>query len=467
MSEKTAQKKKMTFPHTLVIIFCMILFVSILTYIVPGGAYDRIEVGGRQVVDPASFHFVDSKPATIMDIFASVPEGMTSVAYIANFVLIISGAFSVISSTGALSAVLAKVLQGKAKKMGAAVLPFVIIAFSALPAATGNAESMLAFVPLGIMFARSMGFDAMVGLSVTIAAGNCGFASGLFNAATTGTAQSLLGIEPLFTGWQFRAIGYVLLLCSVSFWTVWYALRIQKDPSKSICADVEALAAKNGEGVAAMDDKLDTRRLIILVEFVIGIAFVIYGALNGWTLKREMPATFLMMAVVIGFTAGYGPNRIAEEFCIGARKVLVGFLVVGFSKAIALIMTNAGIIDTIIWAFSGVLDGMPKVVGAVVMYLFQIVMNCFIISGSGQATATIPIMGPLGDILGLSPHTVVTAFIFGDGLTNLLLPMSAATMGAVGIAGITYPQYVKYIWRIILTNLCLGGVMVVISTMIH
>ena len=94
-------------------------------------------------------------------------------------------------------------------------------------------------------------------------------------------------------------------------------------------------------------------------------------------------------------------------------------------------------------------------------------MNCFIISGSGQAAATIPIMGPLGDVLGLTPQTVVTAFIFGDGLTNLLLPMSAATMGAVAIAGITYGQYVKYIWRIILTNLCIGGAMVVIATMIH
>ena len=100
------------------------------------------------------------------------------------------------------------------------------------------------------------------------------------------------------------------------------------------------------------------------------------------------------------------------------------------------------------------------------MYIFQVVMNCFIISGSGQAAATIPIMGPLGDVLGLHPQTVVTAFIFGDGLTNLLLPMSAATMGGVAIAEVTYPQYVKYIWRIILTNLIIGGVMVVISTFV-
>lgn len=462
------EKKKMKFPHTLVIIFLMIIFVSILTYIIPAGSYDRVEEAGRQVVDPATFHYVEQNPASIFDIFKSIPEGMTSVAYIANFVMIISGAFAVIESTGATKAVLAKVLKGKGQKMGVAVLPLVIIAFSALPAATGNAESMLAFVPLGILFARSMGFDAMVGLAITIAAGNCGFASGLFNNATTGVAQTLLGIEPLFTGAWFRAIGYVLLLCSVSFWTVWYAKRIKKNPSLSCCADVEARVQAEGSTVAItdIDDTLDTRRILILIEFVVGIGFVIYGALHGWSLKSELPAVFLMMAVVIGFTAGYSANRIAEEFVSGAKKVLLGFLVVGFSKAIALIMTNAGITDTIIYAVSNVLGGMPKVIGAVCMYIFQVIMNCFIISGSGQAAATIPIMGPLGDVLGLTPQTVVTAFIFGDGLTNLLLPMSAATMGAIGIAETTYPQYVKFIWRIIVTNLCIGAAMVVAATVI-
>lgn len=467
MSEVKA-KKKLAFPHTLVIIFCMIVFVSILTHIVPGGAFDRIDVDGRAVVDPNSFHYIESTPASIFDIFKSIPEGMTSVAYIANFVLIISGAFGVIEATGATKAVLAKVLKSKAaKKMSFGILPLVIIAFSALPASTGNAESMLAFVPLGVLFARSLGYDALVGLSITIAAGNCGFASGLFNSATTGVAQSLLGIEPLFSGAWFRAIGYVLLLCSVSFWTVWYAIRITKNPSRSICANVEALAAAEGGTKAEdIDDTITPRRALILVEFVVGIVTVIYGALHGWTLKSEMPAVFLMMAIIIGATAGFTPNEIAGKFVDGGKKVFLGFLVVGFSKAIALVMTNAGIIDTIIYGFSGLLEGMPKVIGALFMYLFQILINCFIISGSGQAAATIPIMGPLGEILGLTPQTVVTAFIFGDGLTNLVLPMSAATMGGIAIAGITYPQYLKYIWRIILTNLLVGAVMVVAAVTI-
>lgn len=462
--KRTDTKKKLEFPHTLIIILIMIVFAAILTYVIPAGQYDRIEVAGRSVVDPSSYHIVPSNRATLFDIFVAIPSGMKAVASIANMVLIIGGSFAVIEATGATKAVLAKVLK-MGGHLGAALLPIVIVAFSLLPAFTGSAESMLAFVPLGILFARTLGFDAMVGLSITIAAGNAGFASGLFNTMTTGVAQSLLGVE-LFSGLWYRAIGYGVLLCSVSFWTVWYALRLRKNSARSCCYDVELAAREQVTGETDIDSEMTPRRVLVLIEFIISIAIVIYGTLNGWDFGPKLAGVFLIMAVVCGLTGGFSGNQICEEFVEGARKVLVGALVVGFAKAISLVMDQACISDTIVYTFSSMLSGMPKVVGALFMYIFQIIMNCFIISGSGQAAATIPIMGPLGDVLGLTPQTVVTAFIFGDGLTNLLLPMSAATMGAVAIAGISYGQYVKYIWRIIVTNLCIGGVMVVTATLI-
>lgn len=94
------------------------------------------------------------------------------------------------------------------------------------------------------------------------------------------------------------------------------------------------------------------------------------------------------------------------------------------------------------------------------MYIIQIIMNTFIISGAGQAAATIPIMSPLGDVIGITQQTVVSAFQYGDGITNLILPMSPATMGAIAFASIPYPKYVKYIWKIIVTNLFFGGCIV-------
>ena len=85
----TKTKKKMAFPHTLIIILIMIVFAAILTYLIQAGQYDRIEVAGRKVVDPASYHTVPSNRATPFDIFVAIPAGMQAVASISNMVLII------------------------------------------------------------------------------------------------------------------------------------------------------------------------------------------------------------------------------------------------------------------------------------------------------------------------------------------------------------------------------------------
>ena len=97
----TKTKKKMAFPHTLIIILIMIVFAAILTYLIQAGQYDRIEVAGRKVVDPASYHTVPSNRATPFDIFVAIPAGMQAVASISNMVLIIGGSFAVIEATGA------------------------------------------------------------------------------------------------------------------------------------------------------------------------------------------------------------------------------------------------------------------------------------------------------------------------------------------------------------------------------
>lgn len=463
--------KKWAFPHTLLIIMAMIVFVAALSYVVPAGEYDRIEdAEGRVVVDPDSYHSVPQNPTSLFDIFRSIPEGMKAVAQISNFVLIIGGAFAIVESSGATKAVLGRILSNR-KANSVWILPFIIIGFSLLPALTSSAETILPFIPLGILFARLLGFDAMVGLSITVVAGSAGFASGLFNVFTTGTAQALLGIT-VFSGLWFRVVGYILLLCSVSFWTVWYAKKVKADPTQSICYDVELENTEFGK-IEDVDTELGMRRILVLIEFALAIGVIVMASLNqgegifaDWNFFIDTAAVIFILGIVAGITMGYSPNEIVRIFVDGAKKVLVGALVVGFARGITITLGNAQIIDSVVYGFSSLIGNVPKVIGALFIYLFQIIMNLFIISGSGQAAATIPIVGPLGDVLGLHPQTIVTAFIYGDGITNVLLPMSAVTMGGIALAGISYPQYVKYLWRIILTNLIMGGIMVMASTFV-
>ncbi len=54
-----AQIGKRAFIQSLVILFVLMMVAGILTLVVPAGQYARIEVDGRETIDPASFQFTE------------------------------------------------------------------------------------------------------------------------------------------------------------------------------------------------------------------------------------------------------------------------------------------------------------------------------------------------------------------------------------------------------------------------
>ena len=206
---------------------------------------------------------------------------------------------------------------------------------------------------------------------------------------------------------------------------------------------------------------------MIIVVVVCGVAGLIYSAVHGYEVKTTYPSIFMIMGMTAGLISGMNANDIAKEFVVGAKTVLVGALVVGFARGISVILADSNIIDSIVYGLSSILVVFPKTIGAVFMYLCQLIINCFIISGSGQAAATIPIMSPLGDVLGVTQQTVVMAFTYGDGLTNIVLPMSASLMGALAIGNVEYPQFLRFISRIFFTNLVIGAGLIAFASIIN
>lgn len=468
-SEKTLKKQKQ-FPHSLIIIFLIICVSIIMTWIVPAGKYEKVvdPKTQREVVDPTSYHRVEGNPASPFDAFRAIPKGMTGGAWIVFLVIIIGGSFTVINSTHATTAYIGKYLSKVQGDKSIYSLPLLTLPFFLLPAITGNGESMLAFLPMGIIIAKSLGFDTFTGVAIVTIASSTGFAAGLLSPASVGTAQAIIGL-PVFSGLWFRIIGAVLLFMSQSFWIVKYAKDAKRDP-KRYSLSYEVDQSKEGSEKYDLSDpmfQITPRKTLCLIEFLIGIAVIVYAALNKWDFKTDVPAIFILMAVVIGLTAGYKPNEIASKFVEGGKLVLVGGMVAGFGRGISIILTESNIIDTIVHALATVASSAPSFLAAPVMLIVQSLINCFIISASGQAAATIPIMSPLGDILHLSQQTVVMAFLYGDGFSNILLPMNASIMGACAISGVTYPKYIKYTYKLYLTNMVIGMILCFVADLIN
>ena len=104
---------------------------------------------------------------------------------------------------------------------------------------------------------------------------------------------------------------------------------------------------------------------------------------------------------------------------------------------------------------------MKKYIPLLLSYLFQSVFNFFVVSGTGQAAITMPIMAPLSDLLGVSRQTAVVAFQLGDAFTNLIVPTSGCLIGSLAIAKIEWSNWIKFMWKF-LGVLMIGAIITIL-----
>jgi len=180
----------------------------------------------------------------------------------------------------------------------------------------------------------------------------------------------------------------------------------------------------------------------------------------------ELASIFLAMGVISGLIGGLSPNAIARLFVKGSESIAFGALVVGVARAILVVMTDGQIIDTVIYYLANAVSHLPKSLTAAGMFWVQAAIDFFIPSGSGQAMATMPIMSPLADLIGVTRQIAVLAYQYGDGFTNQLFPTSGVLMATLGMAKIPYERWLKFIWPIMVFWFIVGTGMVIVGSMI-
>lgn len=458
------KKKKIKVPHTYVILLSVVIIVTIFTYILPAGIYERVQDPntGRTVVDPASYHFVDRTPVKLFNMVKAVPDGMKATADIIFFIFICGGAFAMIQATGAIDAGVSRAvlaLKGKEKLM----IPVVMFLFSIMGFSYGAAEEVIVFIPIGIQLARAVGYDDIVGVAMMSTGAAIGFCGGMINPFTVGVAQGIAEL-PLFSGIGFRIVGYVVLYIIAVFYVMRYANKVKADPKASLV--YEQMQKDMAEGNTDKTYEFEARHKIVLLVVAAGFAYMVYGVMKmGWYIV-ELSTIFISIGVVAGLIGGVTPSKLASAFVLGAKDVTFGALVVGIARAILIVMTQGQIIDTVISALANILSTLPGSATAVGMFWVHSITNFFIPSGSGQASATMPIMTPLADIVGITRQSAVLAFQYGDGFSNQIIPTSAALMGVLGMGKIPYEAWFKYNWRLMVYWTIAGSILVFIAASI-
>lgn len=457
-------------PNAFVILFFILIFVGILTYIIPSGAFDTMKMeNGRMGVVPGTFHYIEKTPAMTVspwDIFKSVPKGMVEAASVMMVVFLAGGMFGVLGETkvieNSLGIAIQKIEQHNiSKNWTLAILTYI---FGFFGAAVGY-ENLIPFVPIGVMVALGLGFDIMVGAAVVVGGISVGFATSPINPYTVGVADQIAGL-PMFSGIGLRTIFCTLSVAVLIHHTIRYTKKIAKDPSKSLVLGIDTHGLSiDREKIAGY--RMTSRDKTILAIFLSFIFAVVFGVVKFKWYITEISALFLLYAIVIGLVARFNSDKILKSFIEGAAGLTAGALIIGLARAIQVLLVQGQIGDTIINSLSAPLANFAPVVSAILMTLVQGMINFLIPSGSGQAMATMPIMIPLSDIIGVNRQVAILAFQIGDGITNMMVPTLGGLLAMLAIARVPFDKWVRFIFPLICKLYLLGWVFLAIGIAIN
>lgn len=500
--EAKKQQKTWNMPDTYVIIFFVVMLAALLTYVVPVGSFEMNEVtyemngaektknvpiagsfalalddNGMQVHKGIKFFEPFGEVGFSNYIFEGLVSGdkWGSAVGVVAFILVIGGAFGVVLRTGAIEAGLLKMIE-RTQGREWLLIPVLFVVFSLGGAIFGMGEEALAFAMILVPIIVGMGYDSVTAIFVTYIATQIGFGTSWMNPFSVAIAQGVSEI-PVLSGAEFRIVMWAVFTLIGTVFTVMYARKIKKNPESSIAYESDAYFRNDMQEKKDADAKFGTGHILVLVTLLLGIIWVVWGVVKDAYYLPEIATQFVIMGIVSGiigviFKLGdMKVNDIAVSFRDGAKDLLGAALVVGMAKGIVLVLGGSDpatptVLNTLLNGMAGSMGSLPPMMCAWIMYIFQSVFNFFVVSGSGQAALTMPLMAPLADLVGVSRQVAVLAFQLGDGFTNMIVPTSGVLMGMLGIARLDWTKWARFQIKFQALLFAVGSVFIFVAVMI-
>ena len=476
------KKKKFQMPHTYIIIFGVILFAAILTMFIPLGKYETKEITytmngeekTRTVLDTDSFEYVldenGNRVTKVAPIFGTedfggqgilnyVFEGLTTgnkngtAVGIIAFILVVGGSFGIVLRTGAVEGGIMRVISMTNGKE-IFLVPILTVLFSLGGAVFGMGEEAIPFVMILVPMFIAMGYDAVVGIMCSYVATQIGFGTSWQNPFGLAVAQGIAGI-PVMSGAWFRIPLWIIFTALTCVFTMRYAAKVKKNPKLSVAYESDQEYREDFEKNGKADIPFTFGHKLVLLTILICMIWTIWGVVTQGYYIPEIASQFFVMGLVSGIIGlifhlnGMQINDIPRAFDHGAADLLGAAMCVGMAQGIIIILggtsaTDGTVLNTILYTISNGMKNFPPVISAWLMYVFQSVFNFFVVSGSGQAALTMPIMAPLADLVGVERQVAVLAYQLGDAFTNFIVPTSGCLLGALAAAKLEWGQWAKF-----------------------
>jgi len=453
---------KIKVPHTLVLLFCMMIFAYILTWILPAGTFETVTNSqGREVVIPGTFHVLEvQKYLPVWDLFTVIPRALAEAQGIIFFLFIIGGALAVIRSTGAIDAILGKLLNRFSHRP--ALLLFIsMLAFMVGSSTIGMAEEYIPLVLILISLCVAIKMDTISAVGAMVIGYGVGYGTAVLNPFTLLVAQGIAEVEPT-SGWAYRLALFIPFL-AIGFHHLWkYSKSVIDDKTASFVYGIS-----DAQPPAPSEyPELNTRRKAVLWATMATLVILVVGIAKYHWYFIELGAIFFGLAIVTAIVAGQSFDEAAKNFTIGASELTGTALLIGFARSIEMLLSDGQVLHTVVNTLATPLTNVGAELSAVGMLFIQSILNFFIPSGSGQAYVTMPIMAPIADLVGVSRQVAVLAYQMGDGFMNMIVPTNAVLMGILGMCGIPYDRWFRFIAPLVLKLLFAGSISIVIAVLI-
>ncbi len=439
-----------SFIAALAILFILMCLTYAVTFIIPGGEYQRMtDENGATVIVSDSFAYVDGglpfwkwlcSPVLVLG-----AEGSGTIIAVIAFLLVVGGVFNALDKSGLMKYMLDRIVH----RFGAVrykLLAVVVLFFMAMGAFIGSFEECVPLVPIVVALAVALGFDELTGLGMSLLAIGCGFSSGVCNPFTVGVAQELAGL-PMFSGMWMRLLAFALIYGLVFLFVFLRARRVAK-PLDEITVNSGFVSDKKMDrGLIAFVAVLGTGILLVLSSVWITV-------LQDYTMII-VALMFLVAGVSAVLLAGMKLPSLGKHFINGLISILPAVLMILMASSIKYTLTEGKILDTLLYSAVELAETLPRPVMVLFIYLIVLVMNFFISSGSAKAFLLMPLIIPLAQIFGISSQLAVLAFGFGDGFSNILYPTNPVLLISLGLAGVSYTKWFKWTWKLQLAILAL------------
>lgn len=465
-------------------------------------------------------------PAGILEIFTAPIQGFIDSASVIIFLLILSAFLKFVNDSKALEAGIGSIFF-KLKGKELLIIVVLFLMFMLFGTTFNFCEAGLVFYFLLIPVLNAAGFDRFTSFLVICYGAGLGCAGStvnpiLVNNAVDAANQGIIGLYPniasdnLITtsmGLPWRVIMLLVITAFGLGYTLWYALRVKKNPHKSFIYGTTGTSIQNSFD-AELIPALTPRRKITLFVFALTFVLLIIGALPwgkfgisgfdvlGQTLAKDFPYIFgqtyditthsvvsnikmignwslaemaflfLFMGFIIAVVNWNSEKSFYSKIVLGASDFVGVCFIVALAGGFSVLLSETGIQTILINAISTVNGELPPAVFAIFLFFIFLLVSIFIPSVSGFSRSVFPIVGPslTGGIAavngtGMTVSGSIATFSLASGYVNLLSPTAIGFVLGLQLSDVPLSTFYKKAWPLYVGLLVLMILLVVIGTM--